>query len=233
MKVEIWSDVVCPWCYIGKRRFERALRYFEHRDQVVIEWRSFELDPEAPRRSAVNTVDRLATKYRVSREQAVAMTDRVTKLAAEEGLDYRLDVAQQGNTLDAHRLLHLATERGRQEALEERLFRAYFTEAEPIGQPDALVRLAAEAGLDAAEAEAVLDGEAYTDQVRADQREAAELGIEGVPFFVIDRRFGVSGAQTSDVLLQALRRAWAESHPALEMAGGGEDSACTDDSCSV
>ena len=226
MKVEIWSDVVCPWCYIGKRRFERALEGFEHRDQVEVEWRSFELDPEAPRRSAVNTIDRLATKYGVSREQAEAMTVRVSRLAAEEGLAYRLDVAQQGNTLDAHRLLHLAAERGRQQALEERLFRAYFTEAEPIGQPEALVRLAAEAGLDASEAEAVLEGDTYSDRVREDQREAAALGIQGVPFFVIDRRFGVSGAQPSEVLTQALQRAWAESDPSpspYPPPGGGRE----------
>lgn len=237
MNVEIWSDVVCPWCYIGKRRFERAVERFEHRDEVEVIWRSFELDPQAPRQRSGDPASRLAEKYGVTREEALAMNARVTGLAADEGLTYHLDVARSGNTFDAHRLLHLAADRGAQGALKERLLRAYFTESEAIGDAESLTMLAAEVGLDAGEVRAALDGDDYAEQVRADEQTAAALGIRGVPFFVIDRRYGVSGAQPPEVLLEALRRAWAEAHPITVLTPGGGDAGesgtCTDDSCSI
>ncbi|HEY7198564.1 MAG TPA: DsbA family oxidoreductase, partial [Candidatus Dormibacteraeota bacterium] len=190
MKVEIWSDVVCPWCYIGKRRFERALAGFEHRDEVEVRWRSFELDPRAPRESGdEEPAARLARKYGMTVEQARAAQDRVTGLAAEEGLAYRLDAARPANTFDAHRLLHLAADRGVQAAVKEGLMAAYFTEARPIGDSETLVAVAAGAGLDEAAAREVLAGDAYAEDVAADEREAAALGISGVPFFVLDRRY--------------------------------------------
>ena len=213
MRVEIWSDVVCPWCYIGKRRMEAALGRFEHRDQVEVLWRSFELAPDAPTRREGGLDDLLATKYGMDRLQARAANTRLTGLAATEGLEYHLEAAQPGNTFTAHRLLHLAAERGLQPALQERLFRAYFTEGAAIGDPETLVRLAAEVELDPAEARAVAVGDAHADAVRAEEQEAVDLGCEGVPFFVIDRAYGVAGAQSADVLLEALRRAWAEQHP--------------------
>ena len=236
MKVEIWSDVVCPWCYIGKRRFESALARFPHRDAVEVVWRSFELDPTAPARREGDGAERLAAKYGMSRQQAVASQDRLTRTAAQEGLTFRFDVAQSGNTLNAHRLLHLADERGLQAEVKERLMRAYFSEAEPIGEVETLVRLVAEVGISAADARAALSGNAYIEEVRAEEREATELGINGVPFFVIDRRYGVSGAQSPDVLLQALEQAWAESHPSLlltPVGAGAGDAACTDDTCTI
>ncbi|HEY4025180.1 MAG TPA: DsbA family oxidoreductase [Candidatus Dormibacteraeota bacterium] len=234
MKVEIWSDVVCPWCYIGKRRFEHALERFEHRDEVEVVWRSFELDPQAPRERGTDPASHLAEKYGIGRDEAVAMQARVTGVAAEEGLTYRLDAARSGNTFDAHRLLQLARERGVQGAVEERLFAAYFTEGESIGDVETLVRLAASAGLDAAEARELLRGDGHAEGVRADEREAAELGARGVPFFVIDRRYGVSGAQAADVLLQALERAWTDAHPITVLTpSGGDAAACADDSCSI
>ena len=236
MKVEIWSDVVCPWCYIGKRRFESALARFPHRDAVEVVWRSFELDPTAPARREGDGAERLAAKYGMSRQQAVASQDRLTRTAAQEGLTFRFDVAQSGNTLNAHRLLHLANERGLQAEVKERLMRAYFSEAEPIGEVETLVRLVAEVGISAADARAALSGNAYIEEVRAEEREATELGINGVPFFVIDRRYGVSGAQSPDVLLQALEQAWAESHPSLlltPVGAGAGDAACTDDTCTI
>jgi predicted DsbA family dithiol-disulfide isomerase len=234
VKVEIWSDVVCPWCYIGKRRFESALERFEHRAEVEVVWRSFELDPQSPRQRTGDPIGRLADKYRITREEALAMHARVTGVAAEEGLTYRLDAAVSGNTLDAHRLLHLAAERDRQGALKERLLAAYFTEGEAIGLPEVLARLAAEVGIDAAEARAALDGDAYADQVRADEQEAAALGIQGVPFFVLDRRYGVSGAQPAEVLLQALERAWADAHPVMVLTpAGGDAETCEDGSCAI
>jgi len=210
MTVEIWSDIVCPWCYIGKRRFEVALARFSHRDEVEVIWRSFELDPNAPRDSAGTLEEMLAGKYGVSQSQARAMNERVTSLAAAEGLDYRLDQARHGNTFDAHRLIHLAATSGHQAAAQERLFRAYFTEGEPISDHETLVRVIAETGVDVDEAREVLNTDRFADDVREDELLASQLGIQGVPFFVLDRRYGVSGAQPPEALLQALQRAWDE-----------------------
>jgi predicted DsbA family dithiol-disulfide isomerase len=208
--LEIWSDVVCPWCYIGKRRIEAALARFPHRDEVEVTYRSFELDPDAPAQHAVSGPERLAEKYGVTVEEARAMNDRVTAVAAEDGLAYRLDIARGGDTFDAHRLLHLAAAHGLQAAAQERLMAAYFTEGEPIADPDALVRLVASVGVPEDEARDVLSGDRYADAVREDEQLGAQLGIRGVPFFVLDRRFGVSGAQPADALLGALEHAWAE-----------------------
>jgi predicted DsbA family dithiol-disulfide isomerase len=233
MRVEIWSDVVCPWCYIGKRRFEAALDRFAHRDALDVRWRSFELDPHAPPRYAGTLDEMLARKYGVTPAQAAAMNARVTAMAATEGLEYHLDRARPGNTFDAHRLLHLAAARGRQGELKERLMNAYFTAGLPVGDAATLVRIAAEAGLDEAEARATLSGDAYAAEVRADEQRAAALGITGVPFFVVDERYGVSGAQPADVLLTALERAWASARP-LAMVGTSDDgNACDGDECAV
>jgi len=234
VKVEIWSDVVCPWCYIGKRRFEAALARFPHRDAVEVVFRSFELDPTAPVRREGDGAERLAAKYGMSRQQAVESQNKLAQTAALEGLTFRFDVAQSGNTLNAHRLLHLARAHGLQAEAKERLMQGYFSEAEPIGEVDTLVRLVAEVGIPAAEARAALAGDAYTEAVRAEEREAAELGISGVPFFVIDRRYGVSGAQPPEVLLQAMEQAWADAHPkpVLTPVGAG-DAECTDDTCAI
>lgn len=233
VRVEIWSDVVCPWCAIGKRRFEAALARFPHRDDVEVVWRSFELDPTAPPSVDVGATQRLADKYGVPLAQARAMEERVTDAAAGEGLDFHLDLARPGNTVDAHRVLQLAADRGVQSAVKERLLRAYFTEGAPVADRPTLARLAGEAGLDPAEATRVLDSAAYLAEVRADQAEARALGIQGVPFFVLDRRYGVSGAQPADVLLEALERAWADAQPLTMVAEPGTGQACTDDSCEV
>jgi predicted DsbA family dithiol-disulfide isomerase len=213
MQVEIWSDVVCPWCYIGKRRFEHALERFAHADEVDVVWRSFELDPTAPAHGDLDLTNRLATKYGVTRDQAEAMTRRVTSIAAGEGLTYRLDIARPGRTFDAHRLLHLAADRGVQPALKEALLSAYQTQGEPIADHETLIRVAVSAGLDEDEVRHVLATDKYADDVRHDEREARALGITGVPFFVIDRRYGVGGAQSSDVLVEALDQAWADARP--------------------
>jgi predicted DsbA family dithiol-disulfide isomerase len=236
MKVEIWSDVVCPWCYIGKRRFESALSRFSHRDDVEVVWRSFELDPGAPARRTGDPAERLATKYGMSRQQAVQSQDRLTQMAAQEGLTFRFDQAQSGNTFDAHRVLHLAAEHDLQDAVKERLFRAYFSEGEPIGEAEALGRLATEVGLPATDVQAVLASDKYAEDVRAEESEARELGINGVPFFVVDRRYGVSGAQPADALLQVLDRAWADTHPTLLLTPAGvaaSDTTCTDETCAI
>ena len=234
MKVEIWSDVVCPWCAIGKRRFEKALAQFVHRDEVEVSYHSFELDPSAPREREGEVAEHLASKYGVSREEADAMHRRMTETAAADGWDFHFERARGGNTFDAHRLLHLAAERGVQIAVKERLFRAYLEDGERIGDPETLVRLGAEAGLDADEARAVLASDRYADEVRADERQAQAYGITGVPFFVVDRKYGVSGAQPPQALLEVLETAWAEAHPLQVLTPAGSDGdACADGSCSV
>lgn len=232
MKVEIWSDIVCPWCYIGKRRFEKALAEFAHKDDVQVVWRAFELDPAASKTPVGDLDKRLAAKYGMSLERARAMQAEVAKQAAGEGLDFRFDIAQTGNTFDAHRLLHLAAEKGIQDAVKERLMRAYFTEGEPISDPETLARLVAEAGIDADEARAVLQSDAYAEDVRADERHAAALGISGVPFFVIDEKYGVSGAQPAALLREALEKAWSETRPlTLLTAPTPAAGLCDDDGC--
>jgi predicted DsbA family dithiol-disulfide isomerase len=210
LTVEIWSDIVCPWCYIGKRRFEAALERFAHRDEVSVLWRSFELDPNAPVNPAGTSAERLAEKYGMTLEGAHAAQQNVTDLAAEEGLEYRLDIARGGNTFSAHRLIHEAAVHGRQAAAMERLMAAYFTEGEPVSDPETLARLLAEVGLDLDEARAVVFSDRHGDAVREDELLAAQLGIQGVPFFVLDRRYAVSGAQPAEVLLEALERAWSD-----------------------
>jgi predicted DsbA family dithiol-disulfide isomerase len=210
MQVEVWSDVVCPWCYIGKRRFERALAELGDEAHVEVVWRSFELDPGAPRVQHEPAVEHLARKYGMTVEEAAAAQARVAEVAAGEGLAYRLGETRRGNSFDAHRLIHLGRAHGLQDAVKERFLRAYFTEAEPIGEPDTLARLAVEAGLDPAEVDETLATGRFAAEVREDERRARLLGINGVPFFVLDERLGVSGAQPTEVFVQALRQAAAQ-----------------------
>lgn len=208
LRIDVWSDIACPWCFVGKRRLEAALATFPHPTEVV--FRSFELDPNAPRMREGSQVDLLATKYRLPRPQAQAMVDRMIRTGAAEGIDFRYDLIRGGNTFDAHRLLHLAKQHGTQIEMKERLMRGYFSEGVPIGDRNALVPLAVDVGLLEAEVRALLDSDRFVSEVRADEQLAAELGITGVPFFVIAGRLGVSGAQTPDVLLGALEKAWAD-----------------------
>lgn len=211
MQVEIWSDVVCPWCYIGKRRFEAALAEFSPADEVSVTYRSFELDTGAPAARTGSHDDHLARKYGMTVERAHQLNEQMTQTAAAEGLEFHFDRIRAGNTFDAHRLLHLALEHGKQLELKERLLRATFTDGEPIADSGALVRLAIEVGLDADEVREVLETDRYADAVRADEQQAVDYGITGVPFFVVDRKYGVSGAQPAEVLLQLLNRAHDES----------------------
>lgn len=208
LRIDVWSDIVCPWCAIGNRRLERALEQFPHRDEVEVVWHSFELDPSAPAVHEGDHAGHLAAKYGRSRAEAEAMIARVVKLAAEDGLTLRLLDARAGNTFDAHRLLHFAAERGIEPAVRLRLFRGYMTEGEPIGDRDVLLRLATEAGLPADETRAVLDSDRYGDDVRDDEQAAAAIGIGGVPFFILAGRIGVSGAQPVDLFRRALDQAW-------------------------
>lgn len=238
MKVEIWSDIACPWCYIGKRRFEAALAQFPHRDQVEVEWKSFELDPGAvsvTRAEDSHYADRLARKYGMSVPKAQEMLDSMTETARVVGLDFHFDRAVAANTFDAHQLIHLATGHGLQDAMKERLLLAYFTEGAALGDRETLVTLAREVGLDEDIVRRALSEQTHAAAVRTDEEEAGQLGISGVPFFVFNRAYGVSGAQPAEHLLQVLERAWAERSPLTLVGTGGTDGgdACGPDGCAV
>jgi predicted DsbA family dithiol-disulfide isomerase len=210
VQVEIWSDIVCPWCYLGKCRFERALTSFPHRDQVEVVYRSFELDPSAPRDATTPTIELLAARYGMTVAQAEDAQRQMEQRATEDGLTFHMDGLRSGNTRDAHRLLQLARERDRQAVLMERLHRAYFTEQASVFERASLTDLAVDVGLDRDEVCAVLAGDAYDDAVKADEAMARSLGATGVPFFVLDRRYGISGAQPAQTIAEALDRAWGD-----------------------
>jgi predicted DsbA family dithiol-disulfide isomerase len=213
--VEIWSDIVCPWCYIGKRRFEKGLANFEHAGEVDIRWRSFELDPRAPFRRPKSMAAHLAAKYGMNLEQAEARLEDLNRLAAAEGLVYDLAHTQGGNTFDAHRLIHLG--RARDPAtggsVKEALLKAYFTDLLPISEPDVLQEIGVASGLDPEQVGHLLATDQFASEVRQDEADAASLGCTGVPFFVFDRTFAVPGAQDPDTFLIALRRVWERSLP--------------------
>jgi len=242
MRIEIWSDVVCPWCYVGKRRFERALAAFAHRDDVEVVYRSFELDPRAPEQGTESVVEALGRKYGGGPAAGRQMVDQMTDVAAQEGLTFDFAGAAHTRTLDAHRLLHLALAEGGPELqgrLKEALLRTYFTEGRSLGDHHVLRAVAAANGLEPARVEEVLRSEEYGDDVRADLEQARDYGISGVPFYVFDGRFGVSGAQPTEVFAQALDQAWGASRPGLRvLAGGtdgtdGADESCGPDGCEI
>ncbi|MER7072166.1 DsbA family oxidoreductase [Terrabacter sp. NPDC000476] len=233
MKIDIWSDIVCPFCYLGKRRLEAALATFEHADEVEVTWHSFELDRGAQPVSDLPLVDLVARKYGTSREQAVAQHRSMADAAAELGLAFNWEQARYGNTFDAHRVVHLAAEHGLADAAHERLMRAYFTDGLAVGDREVLVGLAGEIGLDPDAVRAMLESDDYGNHVRSDEATAKMLGIESVPFFVLDRKYGVSGAQPPEVFTQALRTAWETRHEVPEpvAAGGGCGGGCGAGGC--
>jgi predicted DsbA family dithiol-disulfide isomerase len=210
MHVEIWSDVVCPWCYLGKRHFDRALEMFSHRDAVEVTFRSFELDPWAPAGESTATVETLASKYGMTLVQARDAQRQMEQRAAGYGLTFRMEGLRSGNTRDAHRLLHLAKAKGNQAEFAEALHRAYFTEQASVFDHASLADVAAGAGLDREQALSVLASDEYGQDVDADEETARSFGVTGVPFFIIDRRYGISGAQPPETIVQVLDRAWAE-----------------------
>jgi predicted DsbA family dithiol-disulfide isomerase len=231
MKVEIWSDVFCPWCYIGKRNFEAALAQFPHRNDVEVTWKSFQLNPDAPRDTESDMHDYLAAKFGTSRAQAKAMNDSMVQRAATVGLTYDLDHAIVTNSFDGHRLSHLALKHGLQDQAEEKLFAAYFTEGRHVGKSEVLAQIGKEIGLEESEVRAMLAGDAYTDAVERDIEEARQIGATGVPFFVFNRKYAVSGAQPPEVLLNVLNRVWEESAPVQLLAASDDD--CADGACAV
>jgi predicted DsbA family dithiol-disulfide isomerase len=208
LTVEVWSDIVCPWCAIGHRRLEAALARFSHRADVEVVWRAFELDPSAPPVREGDHVEHIARKYGRTRAQVEDMIRQITATAAKDGLELDLLRARAGNTFDAHRLLRLAADRGKEDALRERLSRGYMAEGEAIGDHATLARLASEAGLGAADVEELLGGDRYAAEVRADEAKARALEIHGVPFFLVGGQLAVSGAQPAEVLVRAMDQAW-------------------------
>jgi predicted DsbA family dithiol-disulfide isomerase len=205
MHIDIWSDVVCPWCYLGKRRLEKALASFEGRGDVTIAHRSFQLDPTRPRGETTSRRTMLMSKYRLTEDRVREMDQNMETMAAAEGLEYHLtEKGQSGNTLDAHRLVHLAASHDRQDQMMERLYKAYFTEQRSVFDVESLLSLAMEEGLDATEVRQALESDRYVDAVKRDLEEARMLGVTGVPFFVIDGRYGISGAQATAVFTRAL-----------------------------
>ena len=213
IKIDVWSDIACPWCYIGKRNLEKGLAEASRDDDapvIEVTFHSFELSPDTPVDFEGDELDFLSHHKGMPREQVVQMLDRVTGVAADAGLEYRFDLLQHTNTVKAHELLHFAKEQGRQHDMAERLMAAYFTEGRHLGREDELVDLAEEVGLDGDAAREALRSGRYLDAVRADQQQARAFGINGVPFFVIDGKYGVSGAQPAEAFSQIVRQVWAE-----------------------
>lgn len=236
MKIEIWSDFACPFCYIGKRRLETALEQFAHKDSLEIIYKSFELDPQAPVEVNHDVHDMLSAKYGMSREKAIEMNRSVSSQAKEVGLDFQPDAIKLTNTFDAHRVAQYAATQGKASEMTEELFRAYFTDSRHLGDHETLANLAVEAGLGRTEVLELLAGTNYAAEVRADEAEARQLGVTGVPFFVIDRKYAISGAQPSSAFLQAIQTAWDEAKPLKVLNPDGNNGAadgCSGGSCSV
>lgn len=232
IKVDIWSDVACPWCYIGKRRFETALAEFPQRSQVDVVWHSFELDPSAALVNPTHPRDNLAAKYGETPEGAQKMLDHMTSLAADEGLDFHFEALKLTNTFQAHQVIHMASEYGLQDAMKERLLKAYLSAGEDLGNVDALVRLAEDVDLDGSKVRAALEHQTYAQAVRSDEAQAQAYGVSGVPFFVLNEKYGVSGAQPPEVFLSALSQVRQEQRP-LQLIGAADAEACEDGSCAV
>ncbi|MBK8254167.1 MAG: DsbA family oxidoreductase [Polyangiaceae bacterium] len=231
LQIDVWSDVACPWCYVGKRRLEAALTGFAHKDNVTVRWHSFELDPAAPRNIdlTVSYAARLAKKYGSSVGEAEGMIRRMVGVAKGDGLNMDFEKIRPGNTFDAHRLLHFAAEKGCQNEMKERLMRAYFCEGEAVGERATLVQLAASVGLDPDLVAGVLESDQFASDVREDEGTAREIGIRGVPFFILNGKVAVSGAQPAELFAQALKKAWDEMAAAPDVLSEG--AACGPEGC--
>lgn len=232
MQVDIWSDIMCPFCYIGKRNFEAALEQLPHRDKVKVVWHSFQLDPTMQSQPGKNVYDYLAERKGQTREWSVKMHEHVVQTAREAGLTYNFDKAVIANSFDAHRLIQLAKKHGAGDAAEEHLFKAYFTDGEDVADHATLQRIGGEIGLDATEVRTMLESDAYAEEVHRDIARAGAMGIRGVPFFVFHDRYAVSGAQPVETFVQALQQSWAEyekEHPVIVDLSSPEGSVCSVD----
>jgi predicted DsbA family dithiol-disulfide isomerase len=232
MKIEIWSDVACPWCYIGKRRFESALAQFPHRDSVEVEWRSYQLDPSVPEHYDGTELDYLSKRKGMAPEQVKQMFAHVTQTAKDEGLDYHFDNVVVANSFTAHRLIHLAATHGKQDLAKERLLSDHFEHGKDIGSQEYLTGLGAALDLPAGEVAELFTSDKFTEEVTMDINEARAIGVTGVPFFVIDRKYGISGAQPAELFAQALNQAWQDANPLIPV-GSSDAEACGPDGCAV
>ncbi len=226
MKIEIWSDFACPFCYIGKTRFEEALSQFEHKDQVEVLYKAYQLNPNAPKVADAPAHVMFAKSHGMSEADAKEKFKMITGMAKQAGLTYHYDKLQMTNTFDAHRLAKLASEKGIEDKLTSVLMKAYFTDGLNLADFDTLVTLVTSVGLDEKEVKEVLESSKYGDTVQNQITEGRTIGVQGVPFFVINRKYGVSGAQQTDYFLQALRQIWAEENPLQTM---GEGETCSDE----
>jgi len=217
MKVEIWSDIVCPFCYIGKRKFENALNAFDKKEQVEIVWHSYQLDPDMIPVKGQSVDQYLAAKKGVSLEKGKEMNDYMSGIAKEVGLEYNFDKAIISNTMNAHRLLHLAKKKGLQNLVKEKLFAAYYTYGKDVGDTAVLVEIGESAGLNADEIRNMLQSNEYLREVRIDQLRGEQLGVQGVPFFVFNNKYAVSGAQSAEVFTNVLEKVWEEEKPLVEV----------------
>ncbi|WP_353103362.1 DsbA family oxidoreductase [Myroides odoratus] len=234
MKVEIWSDVMCPFCYVGKKHFENALAQLPFKDKIEVEWKSFQLDPTLPVEGASeSTLDYLVKRKGMPKEQIEGMMHHLDQSGAAVGIEFRQDIAIPVNTFRAHRLIHLAQSHGKGNEMEEALFFAHFTAGKNVGDLDVLTDLATSIGLNKEEVVALLQSEEQTQEVKNDIEEAQALGISGVPFFVVDRKYGISGAQPIDTFAEALTQAYEESQPKFEMKGNQDANACGPDGCEI
>lgn len=236
MKIEVWSDYVCPFCYIGKRHLEQALEQFSHKDQVEVTYMSYELDPNSPKDFGKSYGELLAAKYGMSAKKAKRTLDGITQRAASAGLTYKFDKMIPTNTFDAHRLTKFAKRNGKETEMTETLLSAFFTEGKHIGDRETLADLAASIGLDREEALNTLhDEKAYENEVRADQQMARQIGIKGVPFFVINEKYALSGAQPVEAFAEALQKVWEEEKqsPILEDISSEESASCEDGNCVI
>ncbi len=220
MKIEIWSDVMCPFCYIGKRNFETALEQFDDKNKLEVVWKSFQLDPSLPEVQNGSYTDHLMESKGMGRKQVEGMLDNVTQMAKNVGLEYLFDKSVMVNSFKAHRMLQLAKTRGLGDSAEERLFRAFFTEGKNIADDETLVELGKEVGLNETEIRNSLGDERFSEMVRQDIQEARSIGVTGVPFFVFDRKYAVSGAQPPQAFLQTLEKSfgeWREANPEIKI----------------
>jgi predicted DsbA family dithiol-disulfide isomerase len=226
MKVDIWSDIRCPFCYIGKRKLETALQSFDHKDDVEVIWHSFELEPDLVSDPKESIYDHLAKRKRISKDQSLQMHTQMAEYAKAEGLTFNFDSIVVANSFDGHRLIHLATAHGLGGIAKERLFKAYYTEGADISNKEALKGLGTEIGLDPAAVTEMLESDAYAADVREDEQHAHDIGVTGVPFFVINQRYAVSGAQPADTFLKALNHAWTEQETEATAAPAQDGASC-------
>lgn len=233
MKIELWSDFACPFCYIGKKRFEKALSKFDHKDEVEVIYKAYQLNPMAPKTMTGTAYESFAKSHGMSVDQAKQRFNMFTENAKTVGLVYNYDIIQMTNTFDAHRLAKWANTLGKEAVLTDRLMHAYFTEGKNLADFATLVGLAKEVGLDETIAKNVLDTNQFEEEVKNQQSEARQIGVQGVPFFVVNRKYGISGAQQEEYFFGAIEQIWAEDHPIASLDDQDEGHVCTDESCSI